>query len=61
MIKEIGREEGREEGRQEGQVDTYCHFVAKKRISLQEALQECNLSEEELLNRMEEMGLELPK
>lgn len=61
MIKEIGREEGRQEGRQEGQVDTYCHFVAKKRISLQEALQECNLSEEEFLNRMEEMGLELPK
>jgi hypothetical protein len=53
MIKEIGREEG--------QLDTYCRFVAKKRISLQEALQECNLTKEEFLAKMEELGLTLPE
>ena len=61
MIKEIGREEGRQEGRQEGQLDTYCRFVAKKRISLQDALQECNLKKEEFLAKMEELGLTLPE
>ena len=61
MIKEIGREEGRQEGRQEGQLDTYCRFVAKKRISLQDALQECNLKKEEFLAKMEELGLNLPE
>lgn len=61
MIKEIGREEGREEGRQEGQLDTYCRFVAKKRISLQDALQECNLTKEEFMAKMEELGLTLPE
>ena len=57
MIKEIGREEGR----QEGQLDTYCRFVAKKRISLQDALQECNLTKEEFMAKMEELGLTLPE
>lgn len=57
MIKEIGRQEGR----QEGQLDTYCHFAAKKRISLQEALQECNLTKEEFLEKMEELGLNPPE
>ena len=55
MIKDIGREEGREEGR----VEAYCRFVAQKRISLQEALQECDVSEEEFLKKMENLGLKL--
>lgn len=53
MIKEIGREEGR--------LDICCKFVAQKRMSLEEALEECRVSKEEFLKRMEELGLTLPE
>lgn len=48
----------RAEGREEGSMKTLCSLVAKKAITLKKALQECDLSEEEFLEKMKEYGFD---
>ena len=59
-FEEMLREEGREEGRKVGQIEIYCKFVANGRVSFSEAVEECGLSEKEFLDKMKELGLDLP-
>lgn len=59
-FEEMLREEGREEGRKAGQIEIYCKFVANGRVSFSEAVEECGLSEKEFLDKMKELGLDLP-
>lgn len=48
----------REEGREEGLINTLCSLVSKKVITVQQALEECGLTEEEFLEKMKEYGLD---
>ena len=54
---EMRREEGREEGMEMGILLNLCNLVAKKRLSLKDALEECNLSKAEFMEKMKEFGL----
>lgn len=58
-LMDDSREKGREEGREEGMIQTLCMLVAKKSLSLDVALEECNLSREEFLRAVKELGLEM--
>ena len=51
----------RAEGREEGMMKTLCSLVAKRIITLKKALEECNLTETEFLEKMKEYGLEISK
>ena len=51
----------RAEGREEGMMKTLCSLVAKRTITLKKALEECNLTETEFLEKMKEYGLEISK
>lgn len=51
----------RAEGREEGMMKTLCSLVAKKSITLKKALEECNLTEFEFLEKMKEFGFETSK
>ena len=42
--REEGRKEGREEGRKEGIFDTLVRMVQKKRLTIDEAAEEANMS-----------------
>lgn len=44
----------REEGREEGLIKTLYTLVSKKIITMQQALEECGLAEEEFLEKMKE-------
>lgn len=48
----------REEGREEGLIKTLYTLVSKKIITMQQALEECGLAEEEFLEKMKEYGLD---
>ena len=54
----IIRAEGREEGLKEGLIKTLCVLVSKKTITMEQALEECGLTEEEFLEKMKEYGLD---
>ena len=58
---EMRREEGREEGIETGILLNLCTLVAKKRLTLKEALEECGLSKAEFMEKMKEFGLESSK
>lgn len=47
-VKEEGKNEGRLEGRKEGRLETLIELVGKGKISVSEAAQMANMSEEEL-------------
>lgn len=51
----------RAEGREEGMMKTLCSLVAKKSITLKKALEECNMTESEFLEKMKELGIETSK
>lgn len=44
--------------REEGQIETICSLVSKKVITVQQALEECGLTEKEFLKKMKEYGLD---
>ena len=54
----IIRAEGREEGLKEGLIKTLCTLVSKKTITMETALDECELTEEEFVEKMKAYGLD---
>ena len=44
--------------REEGQIETICSLVSKKVITVQQALEECGLTEKEFIEKMKEYGLD---
>ena len=58
IIRAEGREEGLKEGLKEGLIKTLCTLVSKKTITMENALEECELTEEEFVEKMKEFGLD---
>ena len=57
VLTEFDEEKYEEMIRNEERIKTLCILVAKKTITLKNALEECNLTETEFLNEMKEYGL----
>ena len=58
VLTEFDEEKYEEMIRNEECIKTLCILVAKKTITLKKALEECNLTESEFLNKMKEYGLD---
>ena len=43
---------------EEGHIETLCSLVSKKVITVQQALEECGLTEKEFIEKMKEYGLD---
>ena len=57
MIKEEGRIEGIMIGMEKGIIKNLCTLVSKNLITINAALEECGLSEQEFLEKMKEYGV----
>ena len=58
VLTEFDEEKYEEMIRNEEHIKTLCTLVAKKRLTLKVALEECNLTEREFMNEMKEYGLD---
>lgn len=60
FLTEFDQEKYDEIIRHDGEVRHMCKMIAKKRLTLEEALEESGLTEKVFLRRMKEFGFELP-
>ena len=60
FLTEFDQEKYDEIIRHDGEVHHMCKMIAKKRLTLEEALEESCLTEKVFLRRMKEFGFELP-
>ncbi len=60
VLTEFDEEKYKKIIREEGKIENLCTLVAKRKLTLEEALEECDLTKEEFLEEMQELGLDLP-